>query len=78
MVLRLLLLLLVVVVVVFALVVMRVDGEGGDGRHHSACYWEHWDGLTRGEQRKGSRCGPHCHSVQDIQLLFVLCTFNFY
>lgn len=76
MVLRLLLLLLVVVV--FALVVMRVDGDSGNGRHHSACYWEHWDGLRRGEQRKRSRCGPQFHGVQDIQLLFVLCTFNFY
>lgn len=54
MVLRLLLLLLVVMVL-FALVVMGVDGNGRDGRHHSPCYWEHWDGLRRGEQHTGSR-----------------------
>lgn len=60
----LLLLLLLVVMVMFALVVMWVDGYGGDGRHHSSCYGEHWDGLRRDEQRKGSRYGARGWSAR--------------
>lgn len=46
---QLLLLLLVQLVVM----VVGGDGHGGDGWHHSSCYWEHWHSLR--SDRSGDR-----------------------